>query len=49
MEITYISKDNQKFIFTTSEMNKKKAIQKGYDKLKELNYDHYCYVFKSVK
>ena len=48
-EITLISKDKHYLIFKTSAISKEEAINKVYERLKELWYDNYDYKVYNIK
>lgn len=47
-KITFLSEDGHKFTFETKEKNETKAIEKGYQKIKDLHYDNYGYSLYNV-
>jgi len=48
-KIIFISKDNQKFEFTSREEKEEKAIEKGFQKIEELGYSNYKYKVTEIK
>ena len=47
-KVTFLSEDGHKFLFESDEKSQEKAVEKGYDKIKELYYDTYGYSLYSV-
>jgi len=48
IKVIFLSEDGHKFSFETKEKSVEEAINKGYEKIKELKYDNYGYSLYSI-